>query len=413
MKMFKRFATVLFPMCAVLFAAAAVRAAPVDSKMFSASGIQVDVTADNAALAREQALSDGQKRALMVVMERITPAYVVEQLSELVPDDIINMVQDMSVLNEKTSSVRYMATLEVRFNPDSVRELLRQNGLPYVRTSGKPLLILPVYKKSASSSPVLWSEDNAWLRAWVNRKTESYMVPLMVPIGDQSDDAVLDVSKVKKGDLASASALAGRYDAEGILVVEMVRKGASFSVKGAAMDETTASEIPNFSFTVPMTKNTARTLALAVRKVVEHLEGVWKREQMVQFNNAASIVVMVPVSDLKQWELIQSRLTRIPLISSYKLQAARAGVLQLTIFFAEGLERLQKEMQKRMLTLSVLPSGVFKLQSSEQQNFFPMGESGTDGTQKPEETTMMPAAEEKGFTPRAPAASAFSAPYAM
>ena len=101
--------------------------------MFSASGIQVDVTAENAALAREQALSDGQKRALMVVMERITPSYVVEQLPELVPDDIINMVQDMSVLNEKTSSVRYMATLEVRFNPDSVRELLRQNCLMCAR----------------------------------------------------------------------------------------------------------------------------------------------------------------------------------------------------------------------------------------------------------------------------------------
>ena len=412
MNIFKRFATVLFPMCAVVCAASAVRAAPVDSKMFSASGIQVDVTAENAALAREQALSDGQKRALMVVMERITPSYVVDQLPELVPDDIINMVQDMSVLNEKTSSVRYMATLEVRFNPDSVRELLRQNGLPYVRTSGKPLLILPVYKKSASSSPVLWGDDNAWLRAWVNRKTESYMVPLMVPIGDQSDASVLDVSKVKRGDLASASALAGRYDAEGILVVEMVRKGASFSVRGKAMDETTASEIPNFSFTVPMTKNTQRTLALAVRKVVEHLEGVWKREQMVQFNDAASIVVMVPVSDLKQWELIRSRLTRIPLISSYKLQAARAGVLQLTIFFAEGLERLQKEMQKRMLTLSVMPSGVFKLQSSEQQNFFPMNEKAADAP-RPEDTTMMPAAEEKGFTPQTPDAARFSVPSAM
>lgn len=395
MKKFKRLLTVLLPVCAAIVAACPVSAAPVDSKMFSASGIQVDVTAENAAVAREQALSDGQKRALMVVMERITPSYVVEQLPELVPDDIINMVQDMSVLNEKTSAVRYMATLEVRFNPDSVRDLLRQNGLPYVRTSGKPLLILPVYKKSASASPVLWSEDNAWLRAWVNRKTESYMVPLMVPIGDQSDAAVLDVDMVKKGNLAAATELAGRYDAEGILIVEMTRKGSSFAVRGMAMDETTASEIPNFSFTVPMTKNTQRTLALAVRKVVEHLEGVWKREQMVQFNDAASIVAMVPVSDLKQWELIQSRLTRIPLISSYKLQAARAGVLQLTIFFAEGLDRLQKEMQKRMLTLSVMPSGVFKLQSAEQQNFFVQ-----DDSPKPEETTMMPAAEEKGFTPQ-------------
>ena len=50
------------------------QAAPVDTKMFSASGIQVDVTAANAAAAREQAMQEGQKKALMVVMERITPS---------------------------------------------------------------------------------------------------------------------------------------------------------------------------------------------------------------------------------------------------------------------------------------------------------------------------------------------------
>ena len=95
---------------------------------------------------------------------------------------------------------------------------------------------------------------------------------------------------------------------------------------------------------------------------------------MVQFNETASLVAMVPVSDLKQWEIIKGRLDRIPLISSYYLQAARAGVLQLTIFFAEDMARLQKEMNKRMLSLTVLPSGVFKLTTTEQMSYLPFGE---------------------------------------
>lgn len=387
---FSAVVTVLF---FVMLSAGSVRAAPIDTKMFSASGIQVDVTAKTAAAAREQAMQDGQKRALMVVMERITPSYVVEQLPELVPDDILNFVQDISVLNEKTSSVRYMATLEVRFNPDAVRELLRQNGLPYVRTSGKPLLILPVYKRSVSASPVLWAEDNAWLRAWINRTAESYMVPLFVPMGELSDLQTLTVDQILNGDLAAAQALAKRYEAEGILIVELIRNGQTFTVKGRAMDEMTASEIPNFSFSLPLTKNTATTFARAVKKVVEHLESVWKSEQMVQFNEAASLVALAPVSNLEQWEKIKGRLDRIPIISSYYLQAARAGVLQLTIFFAENLERLQKEMNKRMLSLSVLPSGVFKLNAAEQVSYMPFGGEGSAA--QAEENTMMPAAQEK------------------
>ena len=387
------FSAVLTVLFFMMLSAGSVRAAPIDTKMFSASGIQVDVTAGNAAAAREQAMQDGQKRALMVVMERITPSYVVDQLPELVPDDILNFVQDISVLNEKTSSVRYMATLEVRFNPDAVRELLRQNGLPYVRTSGKPLLILPVYKRSVSASPVLWAEDNAWLRAWVNRTTESYMVPLFVPMGELSDLQTVTVDQILNGDLAAAQALAKRYEAEGILIVELIRNGQTFTVKGRAMDEMTASEIPNFSFSVPLTKNTATTFSRAVKKVVEHLESVWKSEQMVQFNEAASLVALVPVSDLKQWEKIKGRLDRIPIISSYYMQAARAGVLQLTIFFAENLERLQKEMNKRMLSLSVLPSGVFKLTAAQQASYMPLG--GENPSEQTNENTMMPAAQEK------------------
>ncbi len=368
-----------------LSVATGVRAAPADSKMFSAGGIKVDVTAETAAKAREQALQDGQKRALMVVMERITPDYVVEQLAELVPDDIINMVRDMSVSNEKTSSVRYMATLDVSFNADAVRDLLRQNGLPYVRTSGKQLLILPVYKRSPAASPVLWDEDNPWLRAWNNRTVESYMIPLTVPAGDLADNNLLNVEQVVQGDLKAAENLAKRYEAEGILVVRMTRNGAVFTVDAMAMDEATASEIKNFSFTLPLKKNTAATYANAVKKVVNHLENVWKRDQMVQFNEVTPLVAMVPVSTVKQWTVIQKRLDRIPLISSYNLQAARAGVLQLTIFFAENLDRLQKEMAKRMLKLTVLPSGVFKLQAAERISYLNSPVKNTDAA------TMMPA----------------------
>ncbi len=360
---------------AVLSGASVGRAqtASVDSKMFSAGGIQVDVTAANAAVARDQAMQDGQKKALMVVMERITPSYVAEQLPELVPDNIQNYVRDVRVMNEKSSSVRYMATLEVRFNPDAVRELLRHNGVPYVRTSGKPLLILPLYKRSASAAPVLWSEDNAWLRAWLNRTTESYMVPLFVPMGELSDLQTLNAEQVARGDLGAAQALAKRYEAEGILIVKLVRRGNTFSVEGRAMDEMTASEIPNFDFSVAFSKNTASTMAYAVKKVVAHLESVWKNEQMVQFNEEASLVALVSVSDLRQWEKIKARLERIPIVSSFYLQAARAGVLQLTVFFAENLERLQREVNKRMLTLDVLPSGVFKLGASEAVSYLAGG----------------------------------------
>ena len=91
---------------------------------------------------------------------------------------------------------------------------------------------------------------------------------------------------------------------------------------------------------------------------------------MVQFNEISSLIAMVPVADLTQWQTIQSRLQRIPSVSSFELQAARTGVLQITVFYAEGVERLKREMQKRMLSLTVLPSGIYKLGLAEERNYF-------------------------------------------
>lgn len=369
MSLFSRFCIVL-TVCALFCPSAFAAPAAVDTKMFSASGIKVDVTAENAAAARKEALLDGQKRALMIVMQRLTPDSVLERLPELVPDDVVNMVQDMSVSAEKTSSVRYMATLEIRFNADSVRKILKDNGLPFVRTAGKPLLILPLYKKSVSASPLLFEDDNAWLRAWINRPQNSYMVPLFVPMGELSDVQTLSAEQVVAGNLNAAKKLAKRYEAQGVLIAEMTRRGSSFAVDVRAMDDVTASEIPEFSFSLQMKKNTAQTFSAAVSKIVSHIENVWKTEQMVQFNEISSLIAMVPVADLTQWQTIQSRLQRIPSVSSFELQAARTGVLQITVFYAEGVERLKREMQKRMLSLTVLPSGIYKLSLAEDRNYF-------------------------------------------
>lgn len=50
-------------------------------------------------------------------------------------------------------------------------------------------------------------------------------------------------------------------------------------------------------------------------------------------------------------------------------------------------------MNKRMLSLSVLPSGVFKLNAAEQVSYMPFG--GESSAAQAEENTMMPAAQEK------------------
>jgi hypothetical protein len=94
------------------------------ANIYEIQGIAVDVTAGTAAAARKKALADGEASAFRRLLERITLLEDRHRLPTFKGSDISTFVQDFSVADEKTSSVRYLATLSYRFKRRDVRELL-------------------------------------------------------------------------------------------------------------------------------------------------------------------------------------------------------------------------------------------------------------------------------------------------
>src|SRR6516165_11404330 len=143
------------------------------SEGFSAT-VKVDATADSAAAARELARIDGQRRALMTVIDRLSGSPDSAKLSKLDDRTITDMVESFEVANERMSAVHYLADYTFHFRPTKVRRLVHVadsapsevNSKPgaaeggsksvVVEGGGKPLIVLPVYKDSGST--VLWED---------------------------------------------------------------------------------------------------------------------------------------------------------------------------------------------------------------------------------------------------------------
>ena len=98
--------------------------------IFTISDIKVDVTDKNATIAKNKAMKNAQNTAFTKLLNRITLLPNGKEMPVLTEDEIVNLVQDLSVSDEKTSSVRYMASVNVRFNANEVQNLLQQNELP-------------------------------------------------------------------------------------------------------------------------------------------------------------------------------------------------------------------------------------------------------------------------------------------
>ena len=156
---------------------------------FSAT-VRVDATADSAGAARELARVDGQRRALVMVIDRLSGTTDSGKQPKLDDKTITDMVESFEVANERMSAVHYLADYTFHFRPSKVRRLTHttdgastepSSKPAVVEGGGKPLIVLPVFKDSSGS--ILWDDPNAWREAWGQRSADTGVTRLTVPLG--------------------------------------------------------------------------------------------------------------------------------------------------------------------------------------------------------------------------------------
>jgi len=113
--------------------------------VYRVSAISVDVTAKDAASAREAALREGQRTGLERLLRRIVAEEDLARVPALSDAQTAELISDFSVTNERASSVRYLADLIVRFNPNAIRQLLRRSSARYAETRSKPVVVLAIF----------------------------------------------------------------------------------------------------------------------------------------------------------------------------------------------------------------------------------------------------------------------------
>jgi hypothetical protein len=86
----------------------------VTAETFTVKDVNVDVTADTASHARDQALMQAERNALSQLYTRMGAADVSAKMND---DAVASLVQSFEVQSEKLSSVRYIGIFTVHFKP--------------------------------------------------------------------------------------------------------------------------------------------------------------------------------------------------------------------------------------------------------------------------------------------------------
>jgi hypothetical protein len=335
----------------VMFAAVLLLALPARAAdVFTVGPVPVDATGKSAAEAREQARTDGQRRAFSALIERLTLASDRARVPRVDAAALNNLVQDFAVANERSSAVRYLADLTFRFRADPLRRLLRGAGVPFAETQSKPVVVLPVLV--GEGTPVLWDSPNPWRDAWANRRTQGGLVPFIVPTGDLADLAAVDAPQAIAGDRAAFDKIAQLHGNGEVLVSEARARGESvFETITTRYGAGGGPQGLAQTWRANPGESEADLLARAVEGVAASVEEVWKQENLLRFGQEAKLAVSVPVQSIEDWVGVRERLSGVAAIQRADVVGLNRSEARLELSYIGDPAQLKLALAQRDLVL--------------------------------------------------------------
>ncbi len=323
---------------------------------FEIGGVEVDVTAPSAALARDQAIAEGERRAFETLLDRLVAADVRASIKAPERPALQAMIQDFSIASEKASTVRYIATMVVRFDAEAVQGWLIEQGVPFAATPSDPVVVVPVWE--AGGTVTLWDDPNPWRDAWDAGADAAVMVPTILPEGGLADVATLTARQALDGDAAALIALAERYETTESLVayarlIADTRSGTTIvAVTAGRFGPEGRRWLADVNVRPEPGEDRDAALRRAVAAVVQEVDQRWKQDATVSAGHAEELEVVVPIASLRDWVDVRRQLEAMVVVRDLDVLMLASDVVRVRLLFVGDLEQLTKALAAAGLTLT-------------------------------------------------------------
>lgn len=312
--------------------------------VYAVSGVSVEQTAANAAAAQEAAFASARRIGFDRLVRRLTPPQELASRAAPAPDAaaLERLVLSVDVADERRSSTRYIGRLTVRFDPSSVRTLLRGQGFTVIDTRTSPVLVVPL-------SSVVWTgEDQSplWRQAWEQGGFQGELAPLAVaPValaGAPDWRAAAPYANAEGATTALYATLSIQGSTASAALVEISANGVRRD-RGAVSAQIAGLELPQLR----------TALASLAEQASARIQSEWKASIAAGAGQRGRLSASALYQNQRQWESIKQALEGAAqtLISEIRIEAVgREGAL-VSFSFVGDRTQLAAELNRRGVRL--------------------------------------------------------------
>lgn len=326
---------------------------PLD-QLFTIRAIKVDETDRSADRARRKALLGAESQAYIKLLQKITQQEDRELLPELTNEQRQALISGIEFVDEQSSSRRYIATLNVRFEPDRVSQYLADYGVPHVLGTGRPVLVVHAHQKGLRQ--YLWDLDLALAEArsevdWLNRirgylfAKGSIQERLIMTASEVFDFNLEQANKITELNGLRATTLIGskiEQNDDGVTVLKYRYLATDSGVEGQG-------EI------ALKDQDEAAALVSMYNDILEVIDGAWRERLLVDTASSGDLTVVVPSRSLNEFVEVQKRLAGVTLVQSVETVSVALPLSSLQISYTGRADQLA--MALRFEGLDLKPYG--------------------------------------------------------
>ena len=295
--------------------------------------VTIDATGKNAAQARENALTQANRKALYAVVDRISTNDGVKILDDLNDNQILNFIQEVSVVSEKVNGNQYNAVLLMTINAPVLKAYLAEKDIPMTVMKETHVLIIPVYRESETSSPLLWEETNPWYQAWLENKIDREQTTIL-PIPNQSDNRnILTAEDALKLNSMSLSAIRNINNNQELFVADALKSSDSLHLElKSPQAGTILSKIYE--------GNNDNLMLAAIQDIKSAVIKQLQKQTFNENNELNHLTIVFNYPQLRDWLALQQTVKKIPNIQKTTMDAFANHRAQLSLEFTGELQTL-------------------------------------------------------------------------
>jgi len=301
--------------------------------------VEIDASASSASLAREKAMNEANRQALYAVTNRISNASGTDILDTLNDNQILNFIREVSVVSEKVTDSRYIATLRISINAPVLKTYLSEKNVPITILPQSHIVIVPLYRESPALPPILWGNNNPWYIAWQNNQMITGQITMQPVSDNELNRSILSAEAASSLDNLSLVKVLRNSNGNDIYVAEVIKQPEGIK----AILQSPKSGIINSKIYTNMQSDIFETVISDIKStIMQQLQQ--QATAKAQQNN--KITIIYGYNLLSEWLSLQKTLKNISAVASLKVDAMGSHRVQISLTFTGDTINIQNVLNK-------------------------------------------------------------------